>query len=443
MRRPAITFVFAGLAACFAAFGLQVIMASEARGHILESRTVRYCDGRHRPKGCIPVPKSARRPASLSERRGPVLMPKEDADGGGLGAGPDEGRAGALQWSQTQLGSTIWAYRCERFVEEAYGTRNIYASAWEAAKHIGLHREPIERAPVGSLVYFGPDAANRGFGHVGLSLGGGRMLSALEAVGVTDVKQNRYWSSLYRGWAYPPASWPGRIPPPPTPSGPLVPSSVEITAPAVASTVSGTVTLEAAASDVSGIAFEAYYATEPANSQTIGWHLLGDATLQDGAWGFEWNTLSVPEQGNPQLGTVNIAAIALTSNGALTGTRDYRRVAIDNQGAALVPKEPVKTEPQPEPQTWAETTGSIVNTWSNYSNAGGTQGPSIPAHATVQVSCRVEGFRVEDGNTWWYRLASSPWSNGYYASADAFYNDGETSGSLIGTPFVDPSVAEC
>jgi hypothetical protein len=57
--------------------------------------------------------------------------------------------------------------------------------------------------------------------------------------------------------------------------------------------------------------------------------------------------------------------------------------------------------------------------------------------------CRVQGFRVADGDTRWYRIGSSPWSGAYYASADAFYNNGQTSGSLVGTPFVDPNVAGC
>jgi hypothetical protein len=61
----------------------------------------------------------------------------------------------------------------------------------------------------------------------------------------------------------------------------------------------------------------------------------------------------------------------------------------------------------------------------------------------VQVACRLEGFRVADGDTWWYRIASSPWNGSYYASADAFYNNGQTSGSLMGTPFVDPAVPGC
>jgi hypothetical protein len=61
----------------------------------------------------------------------------------------------------------------------------------------------------------------------------------------------------------------------------------------------------------------------------------------------------------------------------------------------------------------------------------------------VQITCRIIGFTVSDGNDWWYEIASSPWSNNYWASADAFYNNGETSGSLHGTPFYDPNVPVC
>jgi hypothetical protein len=85
----------------------------------------------------------------------------------------------------------------------------------------------------------------------------------------------------------------------------------------------------------------------------------------------------------------------------------------------------------------------VTHTWTNYTNAGGTQGPSIPSNNTVHVACKVQGFRVADGDTWWYRIASSPWNSSYYASADAFYNDGQTSGSLVGTPFYDPNVPNC
>jgi hypothetical protein len=132
--------------------------------------------------------------------------------------------------------------------------------------------------------------------------------------------------------------------------------------------------------------------------------------------------------------------------------RKYRlRVTIWRMGSpdAAVSPQPPTPQPNPTPtpppaaRTWSETVGGNAHTWTNYTNAGGTQGPTIPAYATVQIACKLQGFKVQDGNTWWYRIASSPWNNAYYVSADAFYNNGQTSGSLTGTPFVDPTVQDC
>jgi hypothetical protein len=99
--------------------------------------------------------------------------------------------------------------------------------------------------------------------------------------------------------------------------------------------------------------------------------------------------------------------------------------------------------PPPPPPGFFETTGGVAHTWTNYTNAGGYEGPLIPSNATVQIACALEGFHVADGNPWWYRVAQAPWSGAYYVSADAFYNNGQTSGSLHGTPFVDPAVPHC
>ena len=93
--------------------------------------------------------------------------------------------------------------------------------------------------------------------------------------------------------------------------------------------------------------------------------------------------------------------------------------------------------------TFTETVGGPTHTWTNYSNAGGYEGATIPTHQSVQITCVVQGFKVADGNTNWYLIASSPWNNAYYASADAFYNNGAVSGSLRGTPYVDPNVPAC
>ena len=67
-----------------------------------------------------------------------------------------------------------------------------------------------------------------------------------------------------------------------------------------------------------------------------------------------------------------------------------------------------------------ETVGGDTHTWTNYTNAGGSAGAVIPAYSSVQISCKLSGgFRVSDGNTWWYQIVSSPWNYSFYVSADA------------------------
>ena len=144
-------------------------------------------------------------------------------------------------------------------------------------------------------------------------------------------------------------------------------------------------------------------------------------------------------QSSPWNGTYYASADAFYNNGqtsgSLIGTPFVDGNVPDCGGGG--------SNPPPPPPTWGETVGGVTHTWTNYANAGGTQGASIQTGQTVQVACKVQGFRVADGDTWWYRIQSSPWNGTYYASADAFYNNGQTSGSLIGTPFVDNSVAGC
>ena len=139
-------------------------------------------------------------------------------------------------------------------------------------------------------------------------------------------------------------------------------------------------------------------------------------------------------------------------NYAKRGDYDQRVVSATSFAGFIhfrdLPAEQIPIGPPPslagvEEETVTEVAGGPANSWSDYRIAGGNLGPGIPANVPIQVSCAVAGFRVADGNTWWYRLASSPWSDAFYATADAFYNNGQTSGSLIGTPFVDPAVRAC
>ena len=69
--------------------------------------------------------------------------------------------------------------------------------------------------------------------------------------------------------------------------------------------------------------------------------------------------------------------------------------------AALVPVvlllQMLGPAPEASAATWTETTGGAAHTWTNYTNAGGTQGPTIPGFDTVQIACRLTGFKVADG----------------------------------------------
>jgi surface antigen len=185
-------------------------------------------------------------------------------------------------------------------------------------------------------------------------------------------------------------------------------------------------------------------------------------------WGTKAAALGYPVNGTPALGAIawsqklpwgHVAWVSDVSGGTVTiqeyneygnGTFDTRSVAASTfqyihfkDLSAPTQTPPPVQPPSSSPGTHPETTGGLTHTWTNYTNAGGTQGSSIGSNQTVQISCKLQGFVVADGNPWWYQVASSPWNNGYYASADAFYNNGATSGSLAGTPFVDPSVPDC
>jgi hypothetical protein len=97
-----------------------------------------------------------------------------------------------------------------------------------------------------------------------------------------------------------------------------------------------------------------------------------------------------------------------------------------------------------EPRTWSEqeTPNHPVNTFLNYHNASG-MGPAIGSGQWVQVSCKVHDGTIPSVNPdgYWYRIASSPWNNAYFAPANTFMN-----GDPYGGPYThntDFAVADC
>jgi transcriptional regulator with XRE-family HTH domain len=92
--------------------------------------------------------------------------------------------------------------------------------------------------------------------------------------------------------------------------------------------------------------------------------------------------------------------------------------------------------------TWTETTGTPAHAWADPVQLTGAGTPLGPRQS-VQVLCRVKGYVVQDGDPWWYRLASAPWNGRYYATSDAFYNNGATSGSVDTGVVVDEQIPVC
>jgi hypothetical protein len=103
----------------------------------------------------------------------------------------------------------------------------------------------------------------------------------------------------------------------------------------------------------------------------------------------------------------------------------------------------VQQQPPP-PSVWHEQEGSLgANTFTNPYNASG-MGPKIGAYAWVDVSCKVYAPQIVSANPdgYWYRIASPPWNNAYYAVANTFWN-GDVPGQKPYTHNTDWAVPNC
>jgi hypothetical protein len=82
--------------------------------------------------------------------------------------------------------------------------------------------------------------------------------------------------------------------------------------------------------DADAVNFSAYYATNPNDIHTVGWHEIGQGTrLGNGMFTIAWNTAQIPDQGNAGWGTVNLAAGSSKQGNAINPTC-YRLVTTKN-----------------------------------------------------------------------------------------------------------------
>ncbi len=162
-----------------------------------------------------PVKRMSRRRQNSSA--GPHI---DDVQNDGLG-GDAGGRAeGSIAWAEARLGDSSYYFWCLKFVANAFGVNSAgYPTAQAAADALGVRDRAAgpAAAPRGALVFFRYVSDGVSYGHVGISLGDGRMVHAVRTVRVEALAS---WSGSYLGWAYPPASWPGRFAPPAAPASP-------------------------------------------------------------------------------------------------------------------------------------------------------------------------------------------------------------------------------
>ncbi len=117
----------------------------------------------------------------------------------------------AEAWAKSQVGSTAYGTGrntlCQRFVENAYGTSGRYPSAIAAAR--ALPR--FSRGARGQMVFFAANSSNGGFGHSGIYIGNGQMVSVTTSgVRISSVSGWSRGVAPFIGFANPPSSWPGR-----------------------------------------------------------------------------------------------------------------------------------------------------------------------------------------------------------------------------------------
>jgi cell wall-associated NlpC family hydrolase len=115
----------------------------------------------------------------------------------------------AIHWAMHRRGSHAWDHHCLKFVSDAYqrgagavvrrfDTAKLAATALHASANKSLN------APRGAYVFYDSKPGHGNPGHVGISLGGGKMINSYGSspVQILPIKLSMH----YIGWAAPPLS---------------------------------------------------------------------------------------------------------------------------------------------------------------------------------------------------------------------------------------------
>lgn len=86
-----------------------------------------------------------------------------------------------LEIARQYMGSKNFIGYCQRFVRQVTGGKTTGASAIEAWNKASQKVQGAQGLQKGDLVYFSPNASNRGLGHTGIYSGNGQFISATDS----------------------------------------------------------------------------------------------------------------------------------------------------------------------------------------------------------------------------------------------------------------------
>lgn len=114
--------------------------------------------------------------------------------------------AAAIAWARAWKGSTAWSGRCESFVRQALDLDSVYPSAKVAWEEAGDKHPGDFYPPAGVPVFWALTGKNEPYGHVALSLGGGKAISSSDERGhpvVSEISIPKFTddTAIFLGWA--------------------------------------------------------------------------------------------------------------------------------------------------------------------------------------------------------------------------------------------------
>ncbi len=108
----------------------------------------------------------------------------------------------ALNKASRNINSSMWNGWCAKFVANMFGKDAAGGDAWQVNARTITNKD--RNAPRGTIVGFRRDPSNGGFGHIGISEGGGNFISATTTgVQTHNFNTEPYWANLYQGWGPP------------------------------------------------------------------------------------------------------------------------------------------------------------------------------------------------------------------------------------------------